>query len=137
MRPDEVMLVVYRPGPDFLVALRAPDHHGYWNVLAGGVEEGEEPEAAARRELAEESGLERPARFDAAPLDLGYVRPEGMRVRLHTFLVEAPRGFEPVLNEEHVEYRWCPAAEADALLAYPEPRAAVAYVARLLESEAG
>ena len=137
MRPEEVLIVVYRPGPEFLVALRSPERHGYWNLVAGGVEEGEEPEGAARRELEEESGLTGTVRFDHIPLELGYVRPEGMPVRMHGFLAEAPSGWEPVLNEEHVDYRWCSAAEAGRLLAYPEPREAVAYVARLLDSEAG
>ncbi len=129
------MVVVYRPGPEFLVALRSPERHGYWNLVAGGVEEGEGPGAAAIRELAEESGLTDPQRFEAIPLVLGYVRPEGMRIAMHAFLAEAPAGFEPVLNEEHVDYRWCSAEQADELLAYPEPREAVAYVASLLASE--
>jgi lipoyl(octanoyl) transferase len=135
IRPEEVMIVVYRPGPEFLVALRSPERHGYWNLVAGGVEEGEAPSAAARRELEEESGLASPARLEALPLELGYVRPEGMRIAMHAFLAEASAGFEPLLNEEHVDYRWCSAGEADVLLAYPEPREAVAFVARLLESE--
>lgn len=136
IRPEEVMIVVYRPGPEFLVALRSPDRQGYWNLVAGGVEEGEEAAAAARRELEEESGLGSPTRFEAIPLELGYVRPEGMHIRMHAFLAAAPDGFEPVLNEEHVDHRWCSAAEADTLLAYPEPREAVAYVARRLGGEA-
>jgi dATP pyrophosphohydrolase len=135
IRAEEVLIVVYRPGPEYLVALRSPERHGYWNPIAGGVEEGESPDAAARRELVEEAGLEAPARFEEIPLDLSYVRPEGLRVRMHAFLAEAPAGFEPVLNEEHVEFRWCSADEADELLDYPEPRRAYAYVARLLESE--
>jgi dATP pyrophosphohydrolase len=134
IRPEEVLVVVYRPGPQFLVALRSPERHGYWNPIAGGVEEGESAETAARRELVEEAGLDGPLRLEALPLDLSYVRPEGMRIRMHGFLAEAPPGFEPVLNDEHVEYRWCSAAEADSLLTYPEPREAHAYVARRLET---
>ena len=130
------MVVVYRPGPEFLVALRSPERHGYWNPVAGGVEEGEDPAGAARRELVEEAALTDPARFERIPLELAYTRPEGMRVTMHAFLAEAPPDFEPILNDEHVDYRWCSAAEADALLAYPEPREAHAYVARLLEAEA-
>ena len=99
MRQEEVLVVVYRPGPEFLVALRSPERHGYWNLIAGGVEEGEEPEGAARRELEEESGLTDPVRFEHIPLELGYVRPEGMPVRMHGFLAEASSGWEPVLNE--------------------------------------
>lgn len=133
MRPEEVLLVIFRPGPEFLVLLRSPERHGYWNLVAGGVEEGEAPTMAARRELDEESGLAQPIRFESLPLELVYVRPEGSKVTMHAFLAEAPSGWEPVLNEEHVEYRWCSLADADALLAYPEPREAVRCVARLLE----
>ena len=146
MRPEEVLLVVYRPFPstlgqaavgiEFLVLLRSPERHGYWNLVAGGVEEGETASAAARRELLEESGLGQPTRFEPLPLELAYVRPEGSKVTVHGFLAAAPTGWEPVLDEEHVEYRWCSAREADDLLAYPEPREAVAFVARLLEDEA-
>ena len=136
MRPEEVLLVVFRRGPEYLVLLRSPERHGYWNLVAGGVEEGETPSAAARRELDEESGLAQPIRFESLPLELAYVRPEGSKVAVRAFLAEAPPGWEPVLNEEHVEYRWCSAAEADALLAYPEPREAVRFVARLLEAGA-
>lgn len=136
MRPEEVLLVVFRTGPEFLVLLRSPERHGYWNLVAGGVEEGEAAIAAARRELDEESGLAHPIRFESLPLELAYVRPEGSKVAMHAFLAEAPSGWEPVLNEEHVETRWCSAADADALLAYPEPREAVACVARLLKAGA-
>jgi len=136
MRPEEVLLVVFRPGPEFLVLLRSPERHGYWNLVAGGVEEGEAPAGAARRELDEESRLADPVRFEPLPLGLAYVRPEGSKVVLHAFMAEAAPGWEPVLDEEHVEYRWCSAADADVLLAYPEPREAVGYVARLLEGAA-
>lgn len=136
MRPEEVLIVVYRPGPEFLAALRSPERHGYWNPIAGGVEEDEVPEAAARRELAEESALVAPLRFEPVPLELSYTRPEGFVVKLYSFLAEAPAGWEPTLDEEHVDYRWCSAAEADGLLAYPEPRAAVRWVADLLQREA-
>ena len=136
MRLEEVLLVVFRPGPEFLVLLRSPERHGYWNLVAGGVEEGEAPADAARRELDEESRLTDPVRFESLPLDLAYVRPEGSKVVLHAFMAEAAPAWEPVLDEEHVEYRWCSAGDADVLLAYPEPREAVGYVARLLEGAA-
>ena len=84
------MLVVYRPGPEFLVALRTPERHGYWNLVAGGVEKGEAPAAAARRELVEESGLADPVAFEQLPLELGYLRPGGPFVVLHAYSAAAP-----------------------------------------------
>jgi dATP pyrophosphohydrolase len=134
----EVLLVVTRPGPEFLVLLRSPEKHGYWNPAAGGIEAGETPTKAALRELEEETGLLRPVTVEPLPLELGYRRPEesgGFWVPLYAFWVEAPEGWEPTLNEEHVEYRWCSAPEAVELLAYPEPREAVGFVAGRLGVE--
>lgn len=132
---EEVLVVVHRSGSEFLVLLRSPEKHGYWNPVAGGIESGESPRTAAARELAEETGLQASDRLEALPLELGYQRPEesgGFWVKLHPFSVEAPPGWEPVLNEEHVEYRWCSGADAVRLLDYPEPRSAVRFVAERL-----
>ncbi len=138
---EEVLLVVYRPGPSFLVLLRSPESHGYWHLVAGGIEEGEAPDAAALRELDEETGLTQPVRFAPIPLELGY-RPMGDEgkewgdwVTLHPYSVEVVATWEPVLNEEHVEYRWCTEARAEELLEYPEPVDALRAVARRLGVE--
>ena len=134
--PEEVLLVVYRPGPEFLVLLRSPEGHGYWHLVAGGVEQGEAPDAAALRELTEETGLERPVRFRRISLELGYQSLDGEWITLHPYSVEAPAGWEPVLNHEHVEYRWCSADGAVRQLQFPEPSEAVEAVARQLGVEA-
>jgi 8-oxo-dGTP pyrophosphatase MutT (NUDIX family) len=139
-RPDEVAIVVRRPAADgareYLVLLRSPEKLGYWHLVAGGVEWGEEPEAAASRELEEETGLRAVPHALEGPL--GYLlaedpeivqarfAPGTERVTVWPFLAEAPAGWEPALDEEHVDHRWLPAPEAIALLEYPEPRAAVA-----------
>lgn len=134
---DVALVVVHRLGDarrEFLLARRVPE--AYWSLIAGLIEEGERADEGASRELAEETGLENSLAFEPIPITLGY-EDEVTRtwMTLHTFAVEAPSGWEPVLDEEHDAYRWCSAAEADALLAYPEPREAVAYVARLLGEE--
>lgn len=137
-RPYEVAVVVHRrgaDGPEYLVLLRSPENQGYWHLVAGGVEWGEEPAAAAARELAEETGLKTPVH--ALALDLSYAladEPEALRqrfppgterVQVGWFRVEAPPAWEPSLDAEHVDLRWCSAAAAVELLFWPEPREAV------------
>jgi 8-oxo-dGTP pyrophosphatase MutT (NUDIX family) len=118
------VLIHVRRGDEFLVAHRAPDGGGYWHTIAGGVEPGEEPEAAARRELREETG------FEAESLEplggFAYVRESweeeaGLRVHVHAFLVDVQPGWEPQLDAEHDEYRWCLRDDAIELLFWPEP----------------
>jgi lipoyl(octanoyl) transferase len=130
MRDHEVAIVINR-GPEFLVLLRAPDGGSYWHLPAGGVEGDESEIEAAVRELAEETGLR--AEVHDLGLALGYDAPGG-QVRVGMFAVEAPSGWEPTLNDEHVEYRWCLEADALALLRYPEPRIALEHAARRLEA---
>lgn len=107
--------VMVRRGDEFLVLLRCEADGGYWHVVAGGVEPDETDAHAARRELREEIGL------DAGPVDLArtYVYDD---VEVHAFLVDVPDGWEPTLNDEHDEYRWCSPPDAAARLHWPETR---------------
>ena len=146
-RPEEVLVVIHRPGRsgrEFLVLQRSPERQGYWHVVAGALEWGESAPAAAVRELREETELDVPVD------DLGYSglyplehEPPEVRARfapgiteiaITAFAAEAPAGWEPVIDEEHVDYRWCSAEDALALLEYEEPRAALREVVRRLEA---
>jgi 8-oxo-dGTP pyrophosphatase MutT (NUDIX family) len=129
---DQVLIVVHRPDDDgsrFLVLHRAPWKRGYWHLAGGGVEAGETDAEAAVRELDEETGLR--AKLVDLGDDLAY---DGITV--HAFAVEAPVGWEPILNDEHDDHRWCSLREAMELLAYEEPREALRRAARLVGVEA-
>jgi 8-oxo-dGTP pyrophosphatase MutT (NUDIX family) len=120
------VLIHVRRGDEFLVAHRSPESGGYWHTIAGAVEPGEALHVAALRELHEETGLQA---GELQPLgEFAYVRESwedepGLRVHVEAFLVDVEPGWEPKLNEEHVEYRWLRREEAAELLFWPEPAA--------------
>jgi 8-oxo-dGTP pyrophosphatase MutT (NUDIX family) len=132
MREPREVLVVVRRGEEFLVLHRAPSLGAYWHPVAGGIEAGETAAEAAARELREETGLE----ADVVPMGrrYGYALRDDQewrralfdenveRVEVECFVADAPLDWEPTLNEEHDDFRWCWADEAERLLFWPEPR---------------
>jgi 8-oxo-dGTP pyrophosphatase MutT (NUDIX family) len=114
MRTREVFVFVRR-GDCHLILRRSQTQGGYWHGVAGGIEDGESPAEAAARELAEETGLV----AEPADLERSYVYDA---VTVHCFLADAPGDWEPTLDWEHDEARWCSLDEAEALLHWPEPR---------------
>jgi 8-oxo-dGTP diphosphatase len=78
-------------GRAVLVARRADDAHqgGAWEFPGGKVAEDEEPEAAALRELEEETGL---AATVAEPLIVFVHDYPDRRLRFHAFVVRDPGG---------------------------------------------
>ncbi len=101
-------VVVWRPGEEgreYLVLHRtAPEDPGgdwAWTPPSGARQPGEEPAAAARRELFEETGLD---------LELRATRcgDEGWLV----WVAEAPLDVEVVLDAEHDSYAWLAAEDA-------------------------
>jgi 8-oxo-dGTP pyrophosphatase MutT (NUDIX family) len=123
-RLHEEVFIVVRRGDEYLVVHRTPRGGGYWHSIAGGVEEGETALEAAARELEEETGLA------AAPVEIAapfvYVIDDGpaysQAITVTCYLVDVPAGWEPLLDDEHDDYRWCTQAEAVELLYWPEPK---------------
>jgi 8-oxo-dGTP pyrophosphatase MutT (NUDIX family) len=114
VRTQEVVIVVRR-GSELLVVHRSPENDAYWHLIAGGVEDGETFAEAAVRELLEETGLD----GAVEPLNAPFRYED---VHVEPFLVDVPPGWEPTLDWEHDDYRWCTREEAVELLYWPEPR---------------
>jgi predicted metal-dependent hydrolase len=109
-KPYGCSVVVWRAGPggrEYLVLHRRyagpPEYEGdwAWTPPSGARQPGEPVDDAARRELAEETGLELPV----AQTDLGA---EDWAV----FSAEAPVDAEIVLDQEHDRFRWVSAGDA-------------------------
>jgi dATP pyrophosphohydrolase len=136
---DEVAIfVTRRHRAQVLIVHRSPVQGSYWHVVAGGVEAGETAEQAAARELKEETGL------DATPVAAQHVveyayplteepaerratyDPSVAEVNVTCFVVDAPDDWEPLLDWEHDDHRWCSPEEAAATLRWPETARALA-----------
>jgi len=144
--PDLRTVSVVPLGHDGRVLLlrRSAARGGFWQQVTGRIEPGESPEAAARRELLEETGADVPVVSlgyrHAFALDpsLNRVRPGDLVIVEETaFAARLPPGFEPRLSHEHSELAWAPPDEAAARLRFAGLRRAVRLaVAQLDASEA-
>jgi lipoyl(octanoyl) transferase len=133
--PADVATVSVVPvGADGRVLLlrRSPARGGFWQPVTGRIEPGERAEAAARRELREETGADVPVEplgyRHSFALDPTLVPPKrpGLRVCDETaFVARLPPGFEPTLSDEHVEWEFCSPQEAAARPRYAGLRRAV------------
>jgi 8-oxo-dGTP pyrophosphatase MutT (NUDIX family) len=139
-RVEVAVFVTRRAGSETLILHRSPEQGGYWHVVAGGVESGETAAQAAERELHEETGLS--AKPTAGVEVVEYVHrasgqpatrpdqchPSVADVDVTCFHVTAPDEWEPRLDWEHDDCRWCAPSEAFALLRWP----ATAHALRML-----
>jgi lipoyl(octanoyl) transferase len=132
-------------GPEVLMMLRTPESGCWWQSVTGMLEPGESPEAAAHRELFEETGLTARGFRDLGLSHSFWVDPAVVRFpdaepRFNTetcFAMEVDATAPVRLNpSEHTEYRWCTWTEAMALMKWEGSKAALRRLGELLEISA-
>lgn len=117
-RPESVLIVIYTAGGEFLLLERRKPP-GFWQSVTGSLEWGETADAAARRELIEETGitqgflrnLQWTQVYDVLPAFGKKYAPGVTRNLEHAFALKLLQR-APVTLSEHVQYRWMSAAEA-------------------------
>ncbi|MDR3669731.1 MAG: lipoyl(octanoyl) transferase LipB [Holophaga sp.] len=142
-----VSALTWRPGadgPELLVMLRQPSQGLWWSSVTGMLEPGETAEAAAHRELMEETGLAGTLRsldfshtFWMDPRILGL--PPGaprFNTELCYHMEIAPQAQVRLALDEHSEYRWCGFQEARELMMWEGSKAALDLLGRRLRQPA-
>lgn len=124
----EVVLFRRTPVPEFLILQRSDDEEiypGLWQIVSGGIEDGEKAYEAALREVKEETGF--------TPLSL-YNTPLTNTFYFHTndsvnvspvFAAEIDPSDAIQLSDEHKEFRWLTREKAISLLVWPGQKNAV------------
>lgn len=111
--PNAASVAIISGGAVLLVKrARAPYRH-YWTLPGGRMEAGESAQACARREVAEELGLELGALVPVATV------PGGADYELAVF-AGAPATGVPTPSEEISAWRWVPPGETGTLRITPE-----------------
>ena len=127
------MIAIYTDGGEFLLLERRRPP-GFWQSVTGSLEWGESADSAARREVAEETGIRQGVlvnlqwtqAYDILPA-FGKVYAPGITRNLeHAFSLRLTQRLPVILSDsEHVRYRWVPGAEAVDMVSSSTNRAVI------------
>ncbi len=111
---------------------------GSWEAVHGRIEAGEQPAAAAARELKEETGLSPLRLYNLSRVEAFYQHRLD-EVALAPVFAAFVAGHAPVrLGPEHDRFEWLPPVDAGARFAWPRQRRALEDIVALLQGgEAG
>ena len=126
--------MIYTAGGEYLLLERRRPP-GFWQSVTGSLEWGESADAAARREVIEETGITQGVLvnlqwtqvYEILPA-FGKVYAPGITLNLeHAFSLRLPQRVPVILSDsEHVQYRWVPSLEALDVVSSTTNRAVIA-----------
>lgn len=102
-------------------------YRGYWSILTGHMDEGELPYQSMGRETSEEIGI------DGNNFKFNKCNTYGSdgNKKFHLYYSVVPKEFEPKLDKENMDYRWCSLDEIPRPI-YPGTEDKIKFVLTLL-----
>lgn len=137
---ENVQVFLFTRNPKFMVLIlkRVPEREGHWQPISGGIEKGEKPIDTLRREMYEETGINKFERI----IDLKYNfifetmwRGKLTKMREFCYATEIKEETSIKLSNEHEEYRWCTEDEAKEFLKWEHNLVALNKLINLLKLE--
>jgi dATP pyrophosphohydrolase len=122
------------PELELLILRRAPGGRcpGSWESVHGHIEAGEEPAAAAARELEEETGLIPERLYNLSRVEAFYQHRTDEVALIPVFAAFVARDAVVHMSREHDAFEWLSPMEAGARLAWPRERRALEDIVALL-----
>lgn len=135
-QPQNIHVYLYRRGENGIyeyAIFQRSDNPAYWQGISGGVEEGETPAQAARREAYEEAGV--PSGLPLYPLDTVSCIPADLFAEHRIWgkdVVVCPMYFfampyegDIVLSSEHLAVQWLPFENGYSLVYWHDQKTAL------------
>mgnify|MGYP006285444941 CR=1 FL=1 len=134
-------LYPYRINPsgqvEFLILLRSASkiYANQWRMIGGKVGENESHWQAALRELKEETGLQ-PVQFWAVPSLNQFYEAESDQIHhIPVFAAELTISSEPMLDDEHADFKWIKKGEIQDYIHWPEQQRLMKLISHIIETE--
>lgn len=114
-------MIVYNPRLNKFLVL---EYSNYWGFVKGNIEAGEDEKKAAKRELKEETGIEKFKLADSfmERIDYFYKKDGKTIYKENVFFLVLTEDEDVRISEEHKSYKWCDYEEAYKLVKFKNSR---------------